>query len=132
MLRTVTKKWRKYNLYCYVTVSKKLTHNIIQWRRLKNLNVFFCYVRRQPKQEYTFKTKYQPLEAVYTEMFSGKDILKICGKVTGEHKATLFKSQFSIVIFCKYATFFRTPFYKNTSEWLLPFHADANPLKQLY
>ena len=36
------------------------------------------------------------------------------------------------VFFCKYAAFFRTPFHKNTSERLLPFHAAANPLKQLY
>ena len=36
-------------------------------------------------QEDTFKTKYQPLEAVYSEMFLERDILEICSKVRGEH-----------------------------------------------
>ena len=38
-------------------------------------------IRSQPKQEYTVKKKYQPLEAVPPEMFLWKDILKIWSKV---------------------------------------------------
>ena len=59
-----------------------MNHSIILWRRLKNLNVFFCYIvhfqiffryfLRYSIQEYTFKTKCQPLEAVYSERFLGK------------------------------------------------------------
>ena len=107
-----------------------MNHSIILWRRLKNLNVFFCYIVhfqiffryffRYSIQEYTFKTKCQPLEAVYSERFLGKDILKIRSKITREHLCQSVG---------KHTAFFRTPFYKSTSEKLLPFHAAANPIK---
>ena len=45
----------------------------------------------------------------HSEVFLGKGVLKICNKFTGEHP-------------CQSVTLlhiFRTPFYKNTSEWLL-------------
>ena len=62
---------------------------------IEELECFFCYILHfqmflryffgNSIQEYTFNTKYQPLEAVLSEMFLGKDILKIQSKVTGEH-----------------------------------------------
>ena len=42
-------------------------------------------IRGKAIQEYTFKAKYLPLEAVYPEMVLGKDILKIWSKVAQEH-----------------------------------------------
>ena len=63
-------------------------------------------------------------------MFLGKSVLKICSKLTAEHPCrtkisikllvTLLKSHFGIGISpVNLSHIFRTPFSRNTSEWLL-------------
>lgn len=74
-----------YKLYFYATVSK----NYIM-KKIEELNVSFvtfCIfkhflqktlkIRIQPIQESTFKAKYQPFEAVSSEVFPRKGFLKI-------------------------------------------------------
>ena len=66
----------------------------------------------------------------HQEVFLVKSVLKICGKFTGEHQC---RSLISIKLLCNFIEItlrhgcspvnlphiFRTPFSKNTSEWLL-------------
>ena len=74
----------------------------------------------------TFKQQKQPFRGVPIV----KGVLKICSKFSGEHPcrsviSIKFRSNFieittsAWVFSCKFAAFFRTPFTKNTSGWLL-------------
>ena len=61
----------------------------------------------------------------HPEVLLGRDVLKICSKFTGEHPnrsaaLQLYWNCTSAWVFsCKFATYFQTPFLKNTSGWLL-------------
>ena len=93
----------------------------------------------------TFFTEHLSLATLrsnHPEVFLGKGLLKICSKFTGEHPCRI---AISIKLLCNVSEIalrhgcspvnllhiFRTPFPRNTSEWLLLYFGPLNIAKFL-
>ena len=114
----------------------KLPDTNLQVYKTKNLShIFvhaFCLHFIRTHQDYFFQKSFRSrsFRSSHSEVFLGKDILKICSRFKGECPC---RSVILIKLLCNFIEItlqhgcspinllhiFRTPFLKNTSEWLL-------------
>ena len=114
----------------------KLPDANLQVYKTKNLShIFvhaFCLHFIRTHQDYFFQKSFRSrsFRSSHSEVFLGKDILKICSRFKGECPC---RSVILIKLLCNFIEItlqhgcfpinllhiFRTPFLKNTSEWLL-------------
>ena len=97
--------------------------------KINSYRIFMNYALNSADKIFNFDCKILSRSS-HSEVFYWKSVLKICSKFTGEHpcQSTIsikLQSNFIEIAFwhgCSPVNFlhiFRTPFLKNTSEWLL-------------
>ena len=116
---------------CIINHNK--SHKVIHIMKYSHQSHHSCARKEKLFRCYTIPIEKTPKERFrnsHSDMFLGKDVLEICSKFTGEH---LCRSVILIKLHCNFTEItlqhghspvnmlhtFRTPFVKNTSEWLL-------------
>ena len=104
---------KEYNGNIYLTLAANDESKVMLKKHIKNIKKIKDLIRLLNMNSDNYKSS-------HPEAFLGKGVLRICSKFTGEHpcrSAISIKLQANLLV--NLLHIFRTPFIKNTSDWLL-------------